>query len=279
MGKLLMKWENGHELISLSFRGTTEPSEIWTEQLLDDERVEYRVSVKPEGENLYVLQYIESEQTPPTQERNQFWGRLALTFSGKEPAAYWREDGGFECDVECLELDDSVQLPGTELLESADPGETERKQLAKTRLKQWVFRAQVMVVEWKGCRVTRVADFRFLVASHMIGWADCLKAAADPASGRADQIDGNNGLLLSPHIDKLFDKYLISFTDDGNLLYSDDVKLILTLWKIDLSNLPPARDFKPGQLRFIGHHRGEFEKRCRTAGLTPIPAKHSSSRK
>lgn len=280
MDKLLMKWAHGHEVIPLGFLGIKEPSEIRTEQLFGDERVEYRVSVKPKGENLYELQYVETEQPNRTKKGNQYWGSLELNFFGKQPSAHWREERGTECNVECLRIDDSVPMDGddlTESIESEDPGETERIQLAKIRLKQWLFRAKVMDFERK-CRVTGVSDFRFLIASHMIGWADCLKLAKDPESGRADQINGNNGLLLSPHIDKLFDSHRISFTDDGTLLYSKNVEEILTLWKIELSNLPPAHDFKAAQLHFLAHHRNQFEKRCLLAETTPIVAIHRYSK-
>ena len=36
-------------------------------------------------------------------------------------------------------------------------------------------------------------------------------------------MDVNNGLLLASHFDNLFDKYLISFDQDGKILISDDI--------------------------------------------------------
>ena len=35
-----------------------------------------------------------------------------------------------------------------------------------------------------------------------------------------EKIDGNNGLMLAPHIDFLFDRGFISFEDDGTLIVS-----------------------------------------------------------
>ena len=37
----------------------------------------------------------------------------------------------------------------------------------------------------------------------------------------AEWLDEENGILLSPHYDALFDKHLISFEDTGDILLSD----------------------------------------------------------
>jgi 5-methylcytosine-specific restriction protein A len=36
-------------------------------------------------------------------------------------------------------------------------------------------------------------------------------------------LDVENGLLLSPNVDSLFDKHLISFSDDGQMLLSNKI--------------------------------------------------------
>src|SRR3546814_13465214 len=54
--------------------------------------------------------------------------------------------------------------------------------------------------------------FRSLRASHIKPWAKC-------ASGD-ERVDGNNGLLLSPTADHLFDRGWITFDDDGALVRS-----------------------------------------------------------
>src|SRR5256885_16576834 len=61
----------------------------------------------------------------------------------------------------------------------------------------------------KRCRLTGVSDTRLLVASHIKPWKD---------STNQERLDGHNGLLLSPHVDRLFDRHLISFTDDGQII-------------------------------------------------------------
>ncbi|MGL6476290.1 HNH endonuclease [Aeromonas hydrophila] len=46
------------------------------------------------------------------------------------------------------------------------------------------------------------------VASHIKPWSE---------SNNTKHLDGNNGLLLPPHIDKLLDRGWITFSDSGDL--------------------------------------------------------------
>ncbi|MBY6279026.1 HNH endonuclease [Stenotrophomonas maltophilia] len=64
----------------------------------------------------------------------------------------------------------------------------------------------------KGCRLTGIEDLRFLRASHIKPWAD---------STDSERVDGENGLLLAPHADLLFDRGWISFTSSSHLLVSN----------------------------------------------------------
>jgi predicted restriction endonuclease len=51
-------------------------------------------------------------------------------------------------------------------------------------------------------------------------------------------LDVNNGILLSPNVDALFDKHLISFTNEGELLKSSKISLS------DLKDLGISLDIK-----------------------------------
>lgn len=74
---------------------------------------------------------------------------------------------------------------------------TEKLQLTKARIGQGNFRRDLEKIEPK-CRVTGVTNKALLIASHIKPWSKC--------DNNAERLDGNNGLLLSPHIDKLFDR-------------------------------------------------------------------------
>ena len=54
-----------------------------------------------------------------------------------------------------------------------------------------------------------------LVASHIKPWNE---------SSNEEKLDPYNGLLLLPNYDKLFDKHLISFDDDGRIIISPQIK-------------------------------------------------------
>lgn len=88
--------------------------------------------------------------------------------------------------------------------------QTEKMQLIAARRGQGVFRERVFSFE-RRCRVTGIQDPRLLVASHIKPWS-----VSDPY----ERLDGNNGLMLSPHIDKLFDRGIITFSPGGKLISS-----------------------------------------------------------
>ena len=125
--------------------------------------------------------------------------------------------------------------------------ETQRLQLARARVGQGLFRKRVILLD-QVCRVTGVSDKRLLIASHIKSWKD---------SSNAERISGYNGVLLSPHVDALFDDHLITFEDDGqmhvHLSLPDD---ILDRWSIDRSKRVEA--FRPEQTSFLKHHRSLF---------------------
>jgi predicted restriction endonuclease len=95
------------------------------------------------------------------------------------------------------------------------------------------------------CRLTGVQNVKHLRASHIKPWKD---------SSDAEKIDGNNGLLLSPHVDHLFDRGFISFKNNGDLLISKELSTtVLNQWS--LSSIRNVGSFNNRQLQFIDFHR------------------------
>lgn len=92
--------------------------------------------------------------------------------------------------------------------------ETEKEQVIKSRIGQSTFKKALLNIE-KKCRLCGVSDERFLVASHIKPWSQ---------SNHQERLDANNGLLLCPNHDSLFDKGFISFNDDGSILISDSLE-------------------------------------------------------
>lgn len=127
-----------------------------------------------------------------------------------------------------------------EILQRTDIGETQRAQLVNARRGQGVYRKNLEAFESK-CRITGLTEVRHLRASHIKPWRACTDF---------EKLDGNNGLLLSPHVDYLFDQGFISFGDEGNLMISPGLaKSLLEAWRI-----PPCLDcgpFGPAQRQYL----------------------------
>lgn len=129
--------------------------------------------------------------------------------------------------------------------------ETQRLQLAKARIGQGFFRKQVILLD-PVCRVTGVTDTRLLIASHIKPWRE---------ASNAERLSGYNGLLLSPHVDALFDEQFITFEDDGRMRVHPSLSHdVLERWSID----PEKRveRFRPEQTSFLTRHRELFTRKA-----------------
>ncbi|RQR29570.1 HNH endonuclease [Burkholderia sp. Bp9143] len=104
------------------------------------------------------------------------------------------------------------------------------------------------------CRVTGITDKTHLIASHIKPWRLC---------ERDEHWDGNNGLLLAPHVDHLFDKGRISFADDGTMLISRfQDRSIMRAW--GLPEVVNVGGFNAGQRRYLEIHREVIFERTRS---------------
>ena len=101
----------------------------------------------------------------------------------------------------------------TTVPEQIEITETEKEQVMKSRVGQSTFKKALLSIE-KKCSLCGVSDERFLVASHIKPWSQ---------SNHQERLDKNNGLLLCPNHDALFDKGYISFDKDGTILISSSL--------------------------------------------------------
>ncbi len=137
-------------------------------------------------------------------------------------------------DIERIKSDETLLL-------------TEREQLARARIGQGLFRKRVLRQD-QACRVTGVADTRVLIASHIKPWKE---------ASNEERLTGNNGILLSPHVDALFDDRLITFDEDGRIhVHLSLDPEVLDRWSIDTSRR--VESFRPEQRPFLEHHRRLF---------------------
>lgn len=131
-----------------------------------------------------------------------------------------------------------------------DLTETERLQLVHSRRGHGTYRRNLENFE-KCCRITGVSNLDHLRASHIKPWR---------ISTTFEKLDGNNGLLLSPHVDHLFDRGYISFSDEGKILVSDFADQdTIEKWGIDLT--ATVGSFRSEQLPYLAFHRESIFKR------------------
>ena len=90
------------------------------------------------------------------------------------------------------------------------PDETDKLAIIKTRVGQGAFRKKLLKRSSK-CEICGFDFKELLIASHCRPWSK---------SSNSERLDVNNGLLLCPNHDALFDKGLIKFNDDGSIILS-----------------------------------------------------------
>ncbi|MDG1916328.1 MAG: HNH endonuclease signature motif containing protein [Flavobacteriales bacterium] len=88
-----------------------------------------------------------------------------------------------------------------------------------------------------------------LISSHIVSWSE---------SNDDERLDVENGILLYPNIDSLFDKHLISFEDDGYILISEKIDSLNreSLNINDEIKIPVSEGMK----KYLKRHREKFNK-------------------
>jgi hypothetical protein len=153
------------------------------------------------------------------------------------------------------------------ILEREDLSPTEKESLIRARRGQGRYRQDLESVEI-GCRITGIIDRRHLRASHIKPWC---------VSNDHEKLDPNNGLLLSPHIDHLFGRGYISFTDEGELLVSKALNtVVLSAWGLVAPMKKKA--FSEKQRVYLAYHRNRvFEKHGRSKRSDDGEASHAEN--
>jgi putative restriction endonuclease len=124
--------------------------------------------------------------------------------------------------------------------------ETERWAIICARNGQGLFKERVSTIESR-CRITGVENPVHLIASHCKPWRD---------STNDERLNGENGLLLTPSIDHLFDRGFIGFEDDGKLIISPVAHCpSLQRMGIDTKKVINVGGFTSGQKHFLDFHR------------------------
>jgi predicted restriction endonuclease len=155
--------------------------------------------------------------------------------------------GSPELTSEVTNLDDlSFDKEEQLIIQDSILDQTMKASLVLARRGQGKFRKRVEFFE-EGCRVTGVTSSKLLIASHIKPWA---------ASTNEERLNGHNGLFLSPHIDKLFDSGLMTFENDGEMVFSSNLDIdVLERWGIQVDK--KVKIFGQDKSYFLEHHRSK----------------------
>jgi len=206
--------------------------------------VEYTVNAAPSGYLLSFLdvpvRWIGLPRTKAVMLNRDGWGSIP---DNKVPG----EKSGSKS---ALLVEDEDDIHERRTLERVDIGPREKQTLVMSRRGQGKFKSNVSAIE-SGCRITGTRVKKHLIASHINPWAK---------SNDEEKLDGNNGLLLAPHVDHLFNIGLISFKDNGDLMVSSRMsKSILGEW-----SLPKSKNvgkFNAKQRKYLKMHREKIYKK------------------
>jgi hypothetical protein len=117
------------------------------------------------------------------------------------------------------------------------------------RLKQSVFRQRVLANFGGRCCLSGVNELELLTASHIVPWAVRVDSRLDPA----------NGLCLNTGYDALFDRGIITFSNDLVVIIPDDlskfsrpVRAVLEFIRGKRATFPKTFPIKP---EYLEYHR------------------------
>lgn len=184
------------------------------------------------------------------------WRREKLDLERKEVSFRRVETEATIAFLAQTELDELEQADEQQRQIEQDAGlsATEKKTLINARIGQGQFRKSVSRNEQR-CRLTGVSDLEFLIASHIKPWKDC---------DNRERLDGDNGLMLAPHVDRLFDRGWISFKDNGDILVADGAEAVISDW--GLSDITEVGEFNEKQQVFLRYHRAYVFRRLQSIG-------------
>ncbi len=91
-----------------------------------------------------------------------------------------------------------------------------------------------------------------LIASHIKPWRDCDK----DSDTVVEAIDKWNGLLLTPNLDKLFDKGFITFNNDGSIEFSP-LLLPKAAEQLGVTKNMKLRNISFEHQKYLEHHRNK----------------------
>ena len=131
------------------------------------------------------------------------------------PQSYWPAICTILKKLDPYYSDDSLrQVEGIEnVMKSLGLKGREREAFVKVRVNQGVFRDKLMG-RYNHCCLCGMSNDSLLTASHIKPWS---------VSNSSEKLDVENGFLMCPNHDKLFDQGWITFDENGKIVVSDEL--------------------------------------------------------
>jgi hypothetical protein len=141
-----------------------------------------------------------------------------------------------------------ISEPVEEYLIKRIPTVTERMGLVTSRVGQGAYRKSLLY-RWEfKCAVTKYNKADILIASHIVPWKD---------SSNEERLDVDNGILLSPNYDALFDQHLISFENSGRIILSDSLTKS-NYTQLGVDGKETIMNLSAGNFTYLEKHRLNF---------------------
>ncbi len=158
-------------------------------------------------------------------------------------------------EVEDIKKEESFKTEATSIAVNIDreldlhglKGE-ERIAASKVRVNQSIYRTGLLR-RYKTCCLCGVSNTNLLIASHIKPWSE---AEAE------EKLDFDNGLLLCPNHDKLFDQGYISFNDNGKIMISEELDEMNRLFVNVNDNMKLS--LNRGNIKYMKYHREHIFK-------------------
>lgn len=135
-----------------------------------------------------------------------------------------------------------------EPLESYNKRSDKIEELLKSKVGQGDY-LQGIIRRWNyKCAVSGLNKLNLLIASNIEPW---------PEDDQPERQDIDNGILLSPTYDTLFEKHLISFKDSGKIMLSHTIEKS-AFQKLGISGKESIKDLNDYNKIYLDKHRSRF---------------------
>jgi predicted restriction endonuclease len=173
-----------------------------------------------------------------------------VNFTGEPPVVKANQGYLYESNEDIVKVifklaNDYFYFSKVSRLSEPEPVVTTKQGVITSRVGQGAYRQEILR-RWNfECAVLKSKIKEILIASHIVPWRD---------STDKERLDVDNGLLLSPTYDALFDRNLISFDETGKIILSRSMD-IDEYRKLGVTGKEKIDNLTEGNRKYLMRHR------------------------